>query len=96
MKTNEISTEYVIQGRLRRVLEKTPEPVELNFSPPPALLEKSKQFALLLVMAVLVTIIIATTGVLAFTGNIPFIPGIVSSAGITHSIEKELIFEQGD
>lgn len=97
MKTSDIRAEYGIHGKVNRIIEKTPEPVELNLSPPPAFIRKNqKQFALRLIMAILVTIIIATTGVLAFTGNIPFIPGIVSSAGITHSIEKELIFEQGD
>lgn len=96
MNTGDMNAEHEIYNRMNHIFEKTPDPGALNIKPPLAFIRR-KQGRLIfrLIMVSLATIAIVTTSVLAFTGYIPFIPGVVSTAKITHSIEKEIIFKQG-
>lgn len=101
MKIFERNEESEIRTITEQILKKSPEPGEFNYCIPTSKNQKNyHRYAFRLVIACLVTAVIVTTGVLALTGNILFIPGLVSSkqknTEITHSIENNIVIEQGN
>ncbi len=92
-----MNREDEIKSRMRRLLEHAPEPGNMQLVPPPSVIKKKRRKAAVrLAVVSLALFLIATTGVLAYTGWSLWIPGVTSSEEITYSIERTLVFEQGN